>query len=499
MVIDQNQTRLPALFALDRTSPLPVYRQLYDRTRAAIASGQLPPGERLPSTRSLAAQLGTARGTVDAAYAMLAGEGWIVARGAAGTVVAPQLAEKRGGPSPTRMVTRPTWSSPYSTEMSPRPFRLGLPALDAFPRKLWSRLVASEARALSPAGMAHPDPAGNGKLREAIVAYLAIARGISCEPRRVFVTAGYQGALGLAARAVIVADDEVWFEDPGYHLARQGLTAAGARLIPVPVDGEGMRIADGITQAPRARFVVVTPSHQCPLGVPLSLPRRLALLSWAAAAGAWVIEDDYDGEFHYAGRPLPALKSLDRADVVLYAGSFSKVLFPALRLGYMVVPDRLVENFARASCSFHAGNAGLEQAVVARFMSEGHFARHLKRMRGLYGVRRAALADALAAAFGERLCIDRQPGGMHLLARPTGNARDTDLVCRAERHGLAPAALSPLSINKDCGQGLLLGFTNIPEERAPELAEALRRAIENPVTSSPSLARGPPSRSTQTS
>ena len=409
---------------------------------------------------------------------MLAGEGWIVARGPIGTIVAPQLSERPGAPPPTRPVMRPAWSSSYATEIAQRPFRLGLPALDAFPRKLWSRLVASEARALSPAGMAHPDPAGYGKLREEIAAYLAIARGIFCEPRQVFVTAGYQGALALAARAVIAAGDEVWFEDPGYYLARQALTAAETRLIPVRVDEEGMRIADGMAHAPRARFVVVTPSHQCPLGMTLSLPRRLALLSWAADVGAWVIEDDYDGEFHYAGWPLPALKSLDRADVVLYAGSFSKVLFPALRLGYMVVPDRLVETFSRAASAFHAGNARLEQAVVARFMNEGHFSRHLKRMRGLYRDRRAALADALAGAFGERLRVEQQPGGMHLVARPIGNARDTDLVHRAESHGLAPTALSPLSINRDCGQGLLLSFTNIPEERASELAGVLRRAIE---------------------
>ena len=307
---------------------------------------------------------------------MLAGEGWIVARGPIGTIVAPQLSERPGAPPPTRPVMRPAWSSSYATEISQRPFRLGLPALDAFPRKLWSRLVASEARALSPAGMAHPDPAGYGKLREEIAAYLAIARGIFCEPRQVFVTAGYQGALALASRAVIAAGDEVWFEDPGYYLARQALTAAETRLIPVRVDEEGMRIADGMVYAPRARFVVVTPSHQCPLGMTLSLPRRLALLSWAADVGAWVIEDDYDGEFHYAGWPLPALKSLDSADIVLYAGSFSKVLFPALRLGYMVVPDRLMETFARAASAFHAGNARLEQAVVARFMNEVHFSRH---------------------------------------------------------------------------------------------------------------------------
>jgi GntR family transcriptional regulator/MocR family aminotransferase len=464
--------------ALHRRSPVPVYRQLYHRTRAAIASGQLRSGERLPSTRSLAAQLGAARGTVDAAYAMLAAEGWIVARGPAGTIVAPDLAGKLRGWPLTSTFTQPA-SNGLAAEMPPRPFRMGLPALDAFPRKLWSRLVAREARALSSAGMVNPDPAGYGKLRESIAAYLAIARGVSCTPRQVFVTAGYQGALSLVARTLIERGDQVWFENPGYHLARQGLTEAGARLIPVPVDDEGMRIADGLARAPRARFVVVTPSHQCPLGVGLSLPRRLALLSWAAEAGAWIIEDDYDGEFHYSGRPLPALKSLDRADVVLYAGSFSKVLFPALRLGYLVVPNRLVQSFARASHSLHAGNARLEQAVVARFMIEGHFARHLKRMRGLYAARRAALADALTAAFGDHLRVALQSGGMHLLAHPLGGVRDTMLVQLAEMQGSAPTALSPLSIDGDCGQGLLLSFTNIPQEHAADAARALQRAIGN--------------------
>jgi GntR family transcriptional regulator / MocR family aminotransferase len=464
--------------ALHRRSPVPVYRQLYQRTRAAIASGQLRSGERLPSTRSLAAQLGAARGTVDAAYAMLAAEGWIVARGPAGTIVAPDLAGKLRGWPLTSTFTQPA-SNGLAAEMPPRPFRMGLPALDAFPRKLWSRLVAREARALSSAGMVNPDPAGYGKLRESIAAYLAIARGVSCTPRQVFVTAGYQGALSLVARTLIERGDLVWFENPGYHLARQGLTEAGARLIPVPVDDEGMRIADGLARTPRARFVVVTPSHQCPLGVALSLPRRLALLSWAAEAGAWIIEDDYDGEFHYSGRPLPALKSLDRADVVLYAGSFSKVLFPALRLGYLVVPNRLVQSFTRASHSLHAGNARLEQAVVARFMIEGHFARHLKRMRGLYAARRAALADALTAAFGDHLRVALQSGGMHLLARPLGGVRDTMLVQLAEMQGSAPTALSPLSIDGDCGQGLLLSFTNIPQEHASDAARALQRAIGN--------------------
>ena len=392
--------------------------------------------------------------------------------------VAPQLHRELAPPRSDRAV-RPGAPSALAAEAPPLPLRMGIPALDAFPRKLWSRLVAREARALSLAAMANPDPAGYGKLREAIVGYLAVGRGIPCTPRQVFVTAGYQGALSLIARALIAAGDAVWFEDPGYHLARQGLTAAGARLIPVPVDEEGMRVADGMACAPQARFVVVTPAHQCPLGVALSLPRRLALLSWAVKAGAWIIEDDYDGEFHYCGRPLPALKSLDHADVVLYAGSFSKVLFPALRLGYLVVLEELVERFAHACRALHAGNARLDQAIVARFMAEGHFARHLGRMRALYAARRAALAGALAAAFGDRLRIELQSGGMHLLARLPSGTSDTALVPLAEMHGLAPAALSPLSVEHDCCPGLLIGFTNIPQEHASDVAGALLDAIGN--------------------
>ena len=357
------------------------------------------------------------------------------------------------------------------------PFRMGLPALDAFPRKLWARLVARDARRQTAAGLTYPDPAGDHRLREAVAAYLAISRGIACSPDQVFVTAGYQGALSLIARILIERDTPVWFEDPGYHLAALGLTAAGARLVPVPVDCDGMQVEAAIAEAPPARLAVVTPSHHSPLGVALSLPRRLALLGWAEATEAWIIEDDYDGEFHYAGRPLPALKSLDRGDVVLYAGSFSKVLFPGLRLGYLVVPARLVGRFAEATSRFSAGSGALEQRVVASFMAEGHFARHLKRMRSLYAARRAALAAAMADVFGDRLEIGLQSGGMHLLAYPRGDAPDTDLADLAERHGLAPAPLSAHSIAARCRPGLLLSFTNIPEAQAPSAARSLFGAI----------------------
>lgn len=463
--------------ALDRHSAVPLFRQICDRTRAAIAAGTLRPGERLPSARSLAAQLGAARGTVEAAYAILAGEGWIVARGAAGTVVAPALGAR---PADHRRSAAPPLRRERGVpggDAAPPPFRMGLPALDAFPRKQWARLVAREARAPAAGRLHYPDPAGEPQLREAIAAYLAISRGVACAPEQVFVTAGYQGGLSLIARALLMPGDVAWVEDPGYHIAARGLAAAGMRLVPVAVDGGGIRVEEAIAGAAAARVAVVTPAHHCPLGVALSLPRRLALLAWAEASGGWIIEDDYDGELHYAGRPLPALKSLDAGDVVVYAGSFSKVLFPALRLGYVVAPARVADRFAAAAALLSGGSGRLEQAVVARFMREGHFARHLKRMRSLYAARRAALAAALRDVFGERLTIELQSGGMHLLARPQGGASDTELVRVAEAAGLAPGALSAHAIAAECPPGLLLSFTNVPEAQAGVAAEALLRAI----------------------
>jgi GntR family transcriptional regulator/MocR family aminotransferase len=268
----------------------------------------------------------------------------------------------------------------------------------------------------------------------------------------------------------------VLFEDPGYFLAAQSLLAAGTKLVPVPVDDDGMRIEEAAAQNVPARLAVVTPSHQSPLGVALSLHRRLALLAWATGSGGWILEDDYDGEFHYRGRPLPALKSLDRDDVVIYAGTFSKVLFPALRLGYLVVPQRLLGLFQNAAASF-GGVGRLEQAVVRRFIDEGYFARHLKRMRDLYAGRRAALAAALQSVFGNSMAIGLQSGGMHLLARPGGSHSDTELARLAEAQGLEISPLSMHALAAECAPGLLLSFTNIPAEQAMAAAERLYAAI----------------------
>jgi GntR family transcriptional regulator / MocR family aminotransferase len=355
--------------SLARRGDVPLYRQIYDRIQTAIRVGQLRPGDRLPSTRAFAGELSTARGTVEAAYAILAGEGYVVSRGPAGTIVSPELGQG--------LFAKPTARRRLETRIElqstgdARPFQIGVPALDAFPRKLWTRLVARQARGLSAADMSYPDPAGYPSLREAIAGYLATARGITCTPREILVTNGYQDALDLIGRVLLRRDDQVWLEDPCYPRTREALEAAGARLQPIGVDAEGMCTSEGIAQARRAVCAVVTPAHQSPLGVTLSLPRRLALLSWASSEDAWIVEDDFDGEFRYVGRPLPALKSLDRDERVLYAGSFSKVLFPGLRLGYLVLPEALVATFTRAIWLRHAGHSVLDQSVVARLIGEG--------------------------------------------------------------------------------------------------------------------------------
>ena len=466
---------MPPPIVLDPADTGPLYVQIASRLRAAMAAGTLTAGARLPSARTLASQLGITRGTVDAAYALLAGEGSIEARGSAGTVVSRHMALLTAPPA-QRAMKLGAGKRPHGA-VSPVPFRMGLPALDTFPRKLWSATVARAARAVSQPDLAYPDPAGFRGLREAIAAYLGVSRGIACSPEQVLVTSGFQGALALVRSVLLRPGDAVWVEDPGYALARQALELAGVSLVPIAVDRDGMRVPAGLIAAPRAKLAVVTPTHQSPLGVALSLPRRLALLTWAAEAGAWVLEDDYDSEFRYTGHKLPALKSLDRGERVVFAGSFSKVLFPGLRLGYLVVPDALTDAFLRASRLLNCGQPVLEQRAVAAFMEQGHFGRHLRRMRSLYADRRQALAVALRAAFGERIVLELEAGGMHLLVRFPGMQDDGAVVRRALAAGLAPTALSGLSMAHDCGQGLLLGFTNAPEAEAESLVARLAQAV----------------------
>ncbi|MET1116364.1 MAG: PLP-dependent aminotransferase family protein [Comamonas sp.] len=472
----------PAFAPLAGASGTPLYRQLYDRVRASIASGDLAPGDRVPSARALAKELAVARGTVELAYELLASEGYLLSRGQAGTVIHPALpraqtpqpqaqAQPAAVPQADAMPAEGTLWRPAQL----LPFQMGVPAMDAFPRKIWARLGARYLRGMQAADLDYPPPHGLPALRSAIASYLQVARGIDCGAHQVFVTTGYRASLQLAMLALLQPGDRAWVEDPGYPPTRQLLRESGLLPVPVPVDADGLMVERGIALAPDARVVTVTPAHQSPLSMSLSLPRRHALLEWAAVRGAWVVEDDYDGEYRYASRPLPALASLDRQGRVLYAGTFSKVLFPGIRLAYLVVPQAQVAAFERvARIFFAAATPAITQAIVADFMAEGHFSRHIQRMRKLYGERRAATLAALERGLEGRLRAEPQPGGMHLVLRLPGARTDQPLAEKLLAHGIAVQPMSRWWASARTDSALLLSFTNCT---APAQAERLGALI----------------------
>ena len=469
----------------------PLYQQLYEGVRAAILAGQLAGGARLPSTRALADELGVSRSTVVNAFDQLLAEGYIYGVRGSGSYVARVLPDdmlhaplerqarsgsrNRGGTISRRgaaLLALPEAPSgdPHSAGRS-RAFQVGLPAIDEFPRKLWGQLLARCWRRAAPDLLDYQGSAGYAPLRQAIAAHVAVARGVRCDAGQVIVTAGSQQALALAAQVLLDPGDPAWIEDPGYMGARAALLAAGARLIPVPIDSEGLDLAAGQARLATPRLVYITPSHQFPLGVTMSLARRLALLEWAANAGAWLIEDDYDSEFHYAGRPLAALQGLDSAGRVIYVGTLSKVLFPALRLGYVIAPPALVDAFVRARSAADTHSPAIEQATLAEFMHEGHFVRHIRRMRALYAERQAILLDVARDLAG---LLDVQPAatGMHLLGWLPPGGDDWTAAERAGAAGVHVLPLSWLRIEPAEPGALLLGYAAANER---EIREAVRR------------------------
>lgn len=454
----------------------PLYRQIYWRVRQSIASGRLKAGDRVPSVRALASELSLARGTVETAYQMLISEGYLVARGPAGTVVSPSLK-----PALASAHLRDDVAQQHSLIQSgekPLPLQMGLPALDAFPGKLWNRLANQTMRNTQWEALICPDARGHSALRSAVSRYLGISRGVDCSPEQLFIVAGYRACLDLICRSLLVQEDRCWIEDPGYFATRNFLRESGATLVPVPVDENGMVVETAINKAADARFAVVTPAHQSPLCTTLSMPRRHALLEWASKQESWIIEDDYDGEYRYYSRPLPALKSLDAFGRVLYCGTFSKVLFPGLRLSYLVVPEKLVPRFTEIADTMQSHCPYLWQVTTARFLEEGHFGRHLNKMRILYANRRQLLVQALRASLGHKLLIDDQAGGMHLVTRLIQGTNDREIAARAMAVGLRVHALSNWYHSSTVEYGLLLGFTNVSsKECAMELTGRLAQVF----------------------
>ncbi|WP_422928811.1 PLP-dependent aminotransferase family protein [Singulisphaera sp. PoT] len=483
--------------ALDESSPEPLYRQLQEELRRAILEGRLKPGERLPSTRQLAQELGISRNTTSGAYLQLTAEGYIESILGSGTRVSRQLPDRllqacrpacsrasRGDGRPLHLSRRGReleglghylCNNPWNRVA---PFQPHVAALDAFPLELWSQLTARRYRRMPRSMLALGDPCGYRPLREAIAAYVGSARGVRCEADQVVVTAGTQQAIELMSRLLLDPGDLAWIEEPGYLPGRMLFEQVGARVVSVPVDGQGLDVDAGIKSHPKARLAYITPSSQWPLAVTMSLPRRLALLEWAREADAWILEDDYNGEFRYAGRPLPALQGLDDSGRVIYMGTFSKILFPSMRLGFLVLPRELVPAFAASRWLADRHSPIIEQAVLADFIDEGHFGRHVRRMRTLYAERQEALLSAFSRHLGDVFELEPVEVGMHLVARLC-EGRDEATILRAAK--AAGIELHPASLyyaTPPPRPTLILGFSAYGPAEIQKGALDLRRAID---------------------
>ncbi|MFB5745925.1 PLP-dependent aminotransferase family protein [Cedecea sp. P7760] len=455
------QKPVPPVVASHHTQPR--YQQIARQLKQAINSGELTAGSRLPSSRTLALELGVARATVENAYGDLVAQGWLERRGQAGTFVSPSVKSDGGGENVS--AARP--------QGAPRPFQMGLPALDLFPRAIWARLMGRRLRQQTRFDLMLPEPGGEASLKQAIADYLRFSRSIDCQPEQIFVTSGFQAGLALVLSTLARPGDGIWLEDPGYRFVRPDFAKAGMQVRAIPVDGEGMQVDYGLRHFSDARFALLTPAHQSPSGVALSLPRRHALLEWASREQSWIIEDDYDSEFRYHGKPLPPLKSLDSPQRVIYAGTFSKSMFPALRVAWLVVPPHAVEDFQRQARRQPCTAPVLIQQAIADFLREGHFWRHLKKMRQCYAERRLWLEEALRA---QGFAVVPQEGGIQMVMEVEGD--DLAVEGKARAAGLAVQALSRWRIEHAGRGGLLLSFTNISSyELAQRYALRLRLAI----------------------
>jgi GntR family transcriptional regulator/MocR family aminotransferase len=471
---------------IDRTSNRLVTTQLCTAIRDIILSGGLNAGERLPASRTLAIDLGVSRTTVIDVFERLAAEGLIESRTGAGTYVSDVLKDNRPAPpAATGNTTQPQAHQPRlsrsimrASEMflerlphEPRAFTTAMPAFDAFPLALWSRQVSKHWRDQRDVVMGYSDPHGYAPLRRAIASHLRANRGIACEPEQIFIVGGAQQAFYLIGSLLLDPNDKVWFENPGAIGARNCLAACGARLIPVPVDGSGIVVEEGRRLAPDFRLAFVTPSHQQPLGSTMSLERRFSLLQAAEDANALIIEDDYDGEFRYGGHPQPTLKSVDATGRVIYVGTFSKTLFPALRLGYFLSPPALVDVFNQVTDAFLQGVPSSNQAVVASFMEEGHFAAHIRRMRKIYAERHQVLCDAAKQYLHGLLEIVPTDTGLHTIGLLPRRFSESKVAEAARARGITVAPIERFSIAPTGTNGLVLGFSGI---KPPDIVAGVR-------------------------
>jgi len=453
-----------------------LWRWLYTELRNAILDGRLKPGARMPSTRSLGMQYSLSRGTVVEAFDQLQAEGYTRTEVGSGTYVASLIPD--GLMSATRKPTtaaastskaalsKPAQEFLKNVEVLPashtinKAFRSHEPAIDLFPVDLWARVASRVLRRAPHSLYGHGNAAGYAPLRRAIAEYVGASRGVHCTAEQVIITSGTQQALDLIGRFLLTTGDWVWMEDPGYSGALQTLRTTGARIVPVPVDGDGLIVKAGRKLAPKAKLAYVTPANQFPMGVTMSADRRLELLRWAVSANAWIIEDDYDAEYRYSGHPLAALQALDSSGCVIYVGTFTKMLFNALRLGFMVLPDPLVEQFVAARTFIDRHPPTLEQAILAEFITEGHFGHHIRRMRQNYAERMDILKSVADKHLEGMLDVVHAEAGIRTLGWLRTWKSDRDAARRARVHGLEVEALSVFTTKYQQPPALMLGFAS---------------------------------------
>lgn len=461
---------------LDPASTLPLYRQLSEALRKGILERQLLPGQRLPSSRRLAQILAVSRNTVTQCYDQLLSEGYLQAIPGSGTYVSKEVLTK----STTQQPLRPNWLSAYGASLTDAEpfepqvadveisFRYNQPDLSVFPLQLWRKLWARHWRLGHPMILAYaPDAKGYQGLREAVAGYLGRARAVQCTADQVIIVSGQMQALDLVSRVLINRGDGVALENPSFIDSRRLFLAQGAVLSPIAVDEAGL-VVDQLPMAGSLKCVLVTPSHQFPTGAVLSLARRLELLAWANTTQALIIEEDYDNEYRYCGRPIPALQGLDRHGCVLYVGGFTQTLFPALRMAYLVVPPALVHVFVRAKWLADRQSPLLEQYMLADFINEGHLERHIRRMRAHYDLRRQYLVAALHTDLGERVTILGEAAGMHMMIRLKTTWTDAELEARAARVGVGLTSCASFYLGGASQGEFVLGFTDLSPEKIKE-------------------------------
>jgi GntR family transcriptional regulator / MocR family aminotransferase len=448
-------------------------RWLYDELRAAIVAGRLRRGARLPATRELAAHYGVSRGVVVGVFEQLGAEGYLTSRVGAGTTVRSRVADDYLVRATRRALPARTSSEPRAA----RPFFPFEPALAEFPMKTWARISARVLRRATPRSLARGDPAGSRTLREAVATYLGASRGVACSPDHIVIVSGVQQSLDLIARLVVQPGDPVWIEDPGYPGAIDAFRNAGAKIVPVRVDQDGLDPAYGRRRCPRPAAVYLTPAHQFCLGVPLADDRRVDLIRWANRTGTILIEDDYDSEFRFSGPPLSAMRGLDGADSMFLLGTFSKMLFPSLRLGYMVVPDTWIDRVHARRYQLDLYPPAISQAILAEFLDDGHLARHLRRMRELYGARRAALQAALQRYLDGAVHVPEIHAGLSSPAYLSSGLAPRDLVERGRDHDLDLWPLDRYALQRRDLHGLLLGFAAFTERQIRDAVIALAETV----------------------